>query len=134
MAPPSFIDQIARRIQDGVPLDKGLLGDDFGKTVRAAVAGAVERLELVSREEFDVQAELLARTRARVEALEQRVAALEQEVLGASHAGGAPAAVEPPGGSGGADPQPGGSEDDGDGGATPGGAAPEAGGDASPSR
>jgi hypothetical protein len=93
MARSSFIDQIARRIQDGVPLDRGLLGDDFGKTVRAAVAGAVERLELVSREEFDVQAELLARTRARVEELEHRVAALEQEVLGAPHQGGAPEAA-----------------------------------------
>jgi BMFP domain-containing protein YqiC len=37
----------------------------------------LRRLELVTREEFDVQSQLLARTRARVEELERRVAELE---------------------------------------------------------
>jgi BMFP domain-containing protein YqiC len=40
----------------------------------------LRRLELVTREEFDVQSQLLARTRARVEELEQRVAELEAGV------------------------------------------------------
>ena len=87
MATPSFIDQVSRRIADGLPLDTRVLGDDFRRSLRAAVAAAVERLELVSREELDVQAELLSRTRAKVDALEQRVAQLEAEVLGAAGAG-----------------------------------------------
>ena len=39
------------------------------------------RLDLVTREEFDVQTKVLARSRAKIEQLEQQVAALEQQLL-----------------------------------------------------
>jgi ubiquinone biosynthesis accessory factor UbiK len=54
------------------------LPQDLEKNLRAATNAAFARLDLVTREEFDVQAAVLARTRAKVEALEARVAALEQ--------------------------------------------------------
>ena len=53
---------------------------DFEKNARALLAQALSKLDLVTREEFDVQAELLASTRRKLEALEARVAALEPPV------------------------------------------------------
>lgn len=51
--------------------------EDVQNHVRAVVTGMLTRLDLVTREEFEVQLEVLRRTRARVEALEKRVAELE---------------------------------------------------------
>jgi len=51
--------------------------DDFETQVRASVMGVMSRLELVTREEFDAQQAVLEKTREKVEALEQRVAELE---------------------------------------------------------
>lgn len=50
---------------------------DLERNLRAMLGSALTRLDLVSREEFDIQRELLARTRARLEALEKQVAELE---------------------------------------------------------
>lgn len=50
---------------------------DIEKNLRVLLAGLFSRLDLVTREEFDVQREVLARTRARLEALEAKLAALE---------------------------------------------------------
>lgn len=50
---------------------------DLERNLRALLGGWFARLDLVSREEYDVQREVLARTRARLEALERQVAALE---------------------------------------------------------
>jgi BMFP domain-containing protein YqiC len=49
---------------------------DAEKNVRVLLRGALGRLDLVSREEFDIQVALLARTREKLEALEERVALL----------------------------------------------------------
>jgi BMFP domain-containing protein YqiC len=51
--------------------------DDFETQVRASVMAVMSRLELVTREEFDAQQAVLEKTREKVEALEQRVAELE---------------------------------------------------------
>ena len=50
---------------------------EFEKNARALLAGMFERLDLVSREEFEVQREVLSRTREKLTALETRVAELE---------------------------------------------------------
>jgi BMFP domain-containing protein YqiC len=50
---------------------------DVERNVRALLRGALGRLDLVSREEFDIQVALLARTREKLEALEERLASLE---------------------------------------------------------
>ena len=50
---------------------------DLQKNFRALLSGAFERLDLVSREEYDVQAQVLARAREKLAALERRVAELE---------------------------------------------------------
>ncbi|AXY43984.1 accessory factor UbiK family protein [Halomonas sp. JS92-SW72] len=51
--------------------------EEVQKGIQQVVRGAFDRLELVSREDFDILMDVLQRTRARVEALEQQVAALE---------------------------------------------------------
>jgi BMFP domain-containing protein YqiC len=50
---------------------------DLEKNVRSLMNQGFTKLDLVTREEFDVQANVLARTRERLEALEARLAALE---------------------------------------------------------
>jgi len=54
--------------------------DEIHKGVQQVVRGAFDRLELVSREDFDILMDVLQRTRSRVEALEKQVAALEEAV------------------------------------------------------
>lgn len=54
---------------------------DIEKNVGAAIAGVLSRLNLVTREELEVQVAVLARTRARLEALEKQVTALEDTLL-----------------------------------------------------
>ena len=48
------------------------------KNFRAALTAALAKLDLVTREEFEVQAQVLARTRAKLEALEKQVADMEK--------------------------------------------------------
>lgn len=50
---------------------------DAEKNLKAMLTGALARLDLVTREEFDIQARVLLRTREKLEALEARVAELE---------------------------------------------------------
>lgn len=52
--------------------------EEVQKGIQQVVRGAFDRLELVSREDFDILMDVLQRTRARVEALEKQVAALEE--------------------------------------------------------
>ena len=50
---------------------------DIERNARALLGGALARLDLATREEFDVQRELLARARERIQQLEARIAELE---------------------------------------------------------
>jgi len=53
---------------------------DVEKNIRAALQGVFDRLNLVTREELEVQEEVLARTRARLQELEKRIAELEEKL------------------------------------------------------
>ena len=55
---------------------------DLEKNVKAMMSLGFAKLDLVTREEFDIQAQVLAKTRAKLEALEARVAALEASLKG----------------------------------------------------
>ncbi|HSH49635.1 MAG TPA: accessory factor UbiK family protein [Halomonas sp.] len=69
--------QVGERLQD-----VSQAPEEAQKGIQQIVRGAFDRLELVSREDFDILMDVLQRTRARVEALEKQVVALE-EALGA---------------------------------------------------
>lgn len=51
---------------------------DIEKNAKAVMSGLFSKLDLVTREEFDIQAQVLARTREKLKALEARVDALEK--------------------------------------------------------
>lgn len=57
---------------------------DIEKNARALLSGFLSKLDLVSREEFDIQAQVLLRTREKLKALEERVARLESRAGDAS--------------------------------------------------
>ncbi len=71
-----FLDDIAAKLNEA--MSKGP-AKDFEKNARALLTQAFSRLDLVTREEFDVQVELLSRAQEKLAALEARVAALEAE-------------------------------------------------------
>lgn len=77
MIDPKKIEQIARQVHESMP--KGLrdLGDDVEKKIRQVLQSQLTRLDLVSREEFDVQTQVLLRTREKLALLEQRMSDLE---------------------------------------------------------
>jgi len=74
---PKILDEIARRIAEVLPAGLGNLPNEFRANLRSVVSSTLARADLVTREEFDVQSAVLARTRAKLEALESKVAALE---------------------------------------------------------
>jgi ubiquinone biosynthesis accessory factor UbiK len=61
-----------------VPDDMTRFQEDVEKNLKAALQSAFSNLELVSREEFDIQTELLSRTRELLEELEKKISDLEQ--------------------------------------------------------
>jgi len=61
-----------------VPDDMTRFQDDIEKNLKSALQAAFSKMDLVSREEFDIQAELLSRTRALLEVLEKKISDLEQ--------------------------------------------------------
>jgi BMFP domain-containing protein YqiC len=75
-----FIDRVVAEIGRRLPADLGNLGGEVERNVRAVLNEAISRLDLISREEFEVQQQVLARTRERLEALEKDVAELERQL------------------------------------------------------
>lgn len=76
------LDELSKRLSAAVSPGLGGLGADLDKTFRGVLQGAFEKMDLVSREEFEVQRAVLAKTRAKLESLEGRVAELEQRLAG----------------------------------------------------
>jgi len=74
---PKLLDDLARKLADSVPPGLKDLKADLERNFRAMLQTALGKLDLVTREEFDVQAGVLARTRQKLEELSQRLAELE---------------------------------------------------------
>lgn len=74
------IEEIAERIEQNLPEGMRQTKAEVEKNVRQAVSNGFSRMDLVTREEFDIQTQVLARTRTKLEALEQRVATLEAQL------------------------------------------------------
>ncbi|NOT13334.1 MAG: accessory factor UbiK family protein [Methylococcaceae bacterium] len=78
MFDPKTIDDIASRLADSIPSSLQNLKEDFEKNFHAILQSTLSKLDLVTREEFEVQKAVLAKTRAKLDALEKRIADLEQ--------------------------------------------------------
>ncbi len=74
-ANPAFLNDLADKLGD---ILKQSPARDIEHNLKAGVTAMLGKLDMVSREEFDVQTEVLARTRAKLEALEARLAELEK--------------------------------------------------------
>jgi len=81
---PKSLDELAARIGKAV---EGSPVKDMEKNVKGLLQSGLLRLDLVTRQEFDTQAQVLAKTREKLERLEVRVAELEARFppLGAAH-------------------------------------------------
>ena len=75
---PRTLDDLARRLSAAVPESLSAVRRDLESNFKAILQSGLSKLDLVSRQEFDVQAEVLARTREKLKELEARVEALER--------------------------------------------------------
>ena len=73
------IEELARKLAESLPEGLRAVRDDIETNFRSALKSGLSRLDLVTREEFEVQEAVLARTREKLEALEQRLAELEDD-------------------------------------------------------
>jgi len=74
------LDELARRLADAVPPAVRNLARDIEGNFKAILQAQLSKLDLVSRQEFDVQAALLARTEASLASLEARLKELEAKL------------------------------------------------------
>lgn len=73
------LDDLAKRVTDSIPDGLKFLQEDLEKNLRSALEAGLSHLDLVTREEFDLQSAVLARTREKLDQLEKIVAELEAE-------------------------------------------------------
>ena len=79
---PKSLDELARRLAEAVPPGLAALKDDLERNFRAVLQSGLAKLDLVTRQEFDIQTAVLRRSRERLEELEKRLAALETKPPG----------------------------------------------------
>ncbi len=80
MLKPSHFEALFKQITNALPKGIVSLHQDVEKNLRVALESTLRRMNLVTREEFEVQSAVLARTRVKLEELEAQVAALERSV------------------------------------------------------
>ncbi len=71
------IDELARRLAESVPQGLRSMKDDLEKNFQSVLRAGLGKLDLVTREEFEVQEAVLARSRQKLEALEARLVSIE---------------------------------------------------------
>ncbi len=75
---PKSLDELARKLAESVPPGLAALGNDLEQNFKAVLQAGLAKLDLVTRQEFDIQAAVLRRSRELLEELEKRIAALEK--------------------------------------------------------
>ena len=63
-----------------LPEDLNMLKEDLEKNLRATLSATFSKMEIVTREEFDIQASLLSRTREKLEILQEKLSELEKQL------------------------------------------------------
>ncbi|GAB56147.1 hypothetical protein GPUN_2032 [Glaciecola punicea ACAM 611] len=77
MIDPKKLEEIAKNISNVIPSGMKSMAGDAEEKVKQVLQSQLSKLDFVSREEFDVQSQVLIRTREKLEALEVRLATLE---------------------------------------------------------
>lgn len=82
-----FIDDAVKRLSESLPPGLNKFKKDLEKNFRAILQSMFAKFDLVTREEFDTQKKVLAKTRIKITALEKQVASLENYLTKAKHKG-----------------------------------------------
>ncbi|WP_438958305.1 accessory factor UbiK family protein [Porticoccus sp.] len=80
MRPNEFINQFLHQLNSVITPGAEALGSDMQQKLRAAAQAAFDKLDLVTRDEFDAQQAVLKRSREKLEQLEQQLARLETQL------------------------------------------------------
>ena len=79
MLDPKIFDDISKRVAGSIPPGMQSLQDDLQRNLHTALEAALGKLNLVTRDEFDIQQAVLQRTRQKLEQLEEQVQVLEKQ-------------------------------------------------------
>ncbi len=74
------LDELVNRIISGLPRDLELARKDIENNLKSAISAGLARMDLVTREEYDIQLALLQRTREKLENLEKKLTDLEDQL------------------------------------------------------
>ena len=80
MIDPKKLEEIAKQIHNALPPGIRSMGEEVEKKTRQVLQAQLNKLDLVSREEFDVQTKVLLRTREKLTALETKLAQLDDAI------------------------------------------------------
>lgn len=80
MTSKKFLDELSQKISDAIPSSVRVVKEEIESNVHAALQGTFSKLDLITREEFDAQASVLAKTRKKLETLEKKVQELESQI------------------------------------------------------
>jgi hypothetical protein len=79
MFDPKFFDELSKRLANSIPNSVKSVRADMEKHFHTILQSMFSKLDLITREEFDIQALVLSKTRAKLEKLEQKIEALEKK-------------------------------------------------------
>jgi len=79
MIDPKTLDDLARRLAKLMPESLNQFQGDIEKNLKSGLQGVLQKMDLVTREEYEVQTALLQRSRERLATLEARIKALEEQ-------------------------------------------------------
>jgi BMFP domain-containing protein YqiC len=85
MDPTSILKDVTDKILNSLPANLQTLKSDLEKSVHSILTNAFSKLDLVTRQEFDTQTKVLARTRKKIEALEIKITELEARLNTSPH-------------------------------------------------
>ncbi|BFT32159.1 accessory factor UbiK family protein [Alteromonas sp. D210916BOD_24] len=78
MLDPKKLEDLAKQIADAIPPGVKNMAEEAEGRVKTVLQSQLSKLDVVTREEFDIQSQVLIRTREKLDAMEARLAALEQ--------------------------------------------------------
>ncbi len=77
MLDPKKLEDLAKQIADAIPPGVKNMAEEAEGRVKTVLQSQLSKLDVVTREEFDIQSQVLIRTREKLDAMEARLAALE---------------------------------------------------------
>lgn len=81
---PQKLEEIAKQVSDAMPEGVKSFGNEIDRKIKQVLQAQLGKLDMVSREEFDVQTHVLLRTREKLNAMEEKFAQLEKKLDGAA--------------------------------------------------